>query len=870
MSGMLLGRVLEMSLVGSYSILLVLAVRALLSGCERKYSYWLWLVVFLKLCIPFSIHGRFSLIPGQLSGVGGKTAFDAENGTGNGEGNGAESIAGNGTTEETKSISKEAKGTGKEGAGSGAQNRFQTAAGGEIRGAVFETAGDKLLAGLHALWRNSASVLETIWLAGIAGIFLFNLRHVWRIKKAVAPIYWDSWDAGRRIAEVEGLPAPFLWGMLRPVILLPTGLDSEERKYIAAHEMCHRRRRDPAVKAAVFCVAALHWFNPLVWLAWACFCRDMEISCDEAVLSRAKGNIKKQYARSLLKYAAKQNGYLITPLTFGEPSVKQRIKKVLRFRKRNAPAAAVAGICVLVVALGLIVRPDENGAAQGTLAARLLQHVGLGSEREDIVWQYYVETGEDGTAQAGIYRYDSKSAESTLVAAGSFIRQQEDEAALYVSRREDAYIYFDCVHKEDGRMETNLTGQAVEAEQITAFYADENYILYGAGQYEGSMGLFRGAFYSFDRGSGALTEKKPTDADRFTVVQDHVYYQRYWNQGEGENQLCRADYTFSDEEQVGEELHFILWNPENGSLLVQKGDLPGALVWVDPDGENERVFLEASALSWDTEPYDKLRFQDVRMEGEDIFAVAELWGYREEMQETYGWRDSLIRWASLRIRADGSGFEVLEEGTEEPESGELSADSQVRHREGYQKAELTLAAFHPPLPDATGLQDQERREALAQQAIRELYDLTGFLVESCVYAYAGNGTFWFGKTEDDIDRSRIFYTRTYGEAQGFDAVAYMSFADAGRVWYSDVQQLDVPVNAAGMDNGDLAVWFLERCAVYQGEEIAGTRQMTEADPELIQVLLADGGFYEVKLDRQVNAACDICGPFSAEHAQSPL
>lgn len=695
MSGALLGRIMEMSLVGSYSILLVLAVRLLLKRCERKYSYYLWAIVFLNLCLPFSFHGTFSLIPQQISDfkveeisaagqgaesgfltgtkvvTGGNESFAASEDGGT---KAAATVSDTAAKPDTAAISDAAARL----EVSGEQDQdgsFLKTMSAELK-AVWKTqedsekngAGRKAAESLRVLWLHLAAALEAVWAAGLALILLINLYHIFRTKKAVSPERWENWDARRRIAEIEELPAPFLWGILRPVIMLPAGLSSEERKYIVAHEMCHRRRRDPAVKALAFCIVALHWFNPLVWLAWSCFCRDMEISCDEAVLSRSKKSIKKQYAQSLLKYAAKQNGYLVTPLTFGEPSVKRRIKNVLRFRKQNVVTAAIAGICVLLVVLGLLVRPSGKPTEESPLNASAGEQDDAESETENVRPQYLIETEETGAQGRGIYRYDPESGASELIAAGSYVRVQEDEDYLYAVRWEEDQFFFDSVRKSDGALEKNLTGQAIEAETVTSFYADENHILYAAGRYEGSAGAFDGAFYSYDRKAKVLAEERLTDADGFSVADGHVYYQRYWNQGGAENQLFRADLTLFGAEQVGEGLTFLFWDQEHEELLVQKGEHGELLARVDPDGKNERVLMDASELSWELEQYDKIRFQEVRIEGAEIFATVEQWGYRRENQEQYGGRDSLIRSAGLQIHADKSGFVILE-GQQENEEG---------------------------------------------------------------------------------------------------------------------------------------------------------------------------------------------------------
>ena len=162
---------------------------------------------------------------------------------------------------------------------------------------------------------------------------------------------------------LEGLPGPFLWGVFRPVICLPAGLEEKERRYILEHEECHRKRRDPLVKCLILLVVSFHWFNPAAWIACVLCSRDMEIACDEVVLAAAgmTGRERKAYAASLLKYAARQNRYFFAPPAFGEPPVKSRIKNILRYRKRPGPWFSVAAaVLVLAAAAGLVLRPGEN------------------------------------------------------------------------------------------------------------------------------------------------------------------------------------------------------------------------------------------------------------------------------------------------------------------------------------------------------------------------------------------------------------------------------------------------------------------------------------------------------------------------------
>ncbi len=365
MMGMLFEKVLNMSLVSCYIIAAVIIVRLFLQKCGRKYAYYLWFIVFLNLCVPFSLKGAFSLIPRQVAEF---SITDIVNAVGQGQadiGDGSRDDAVstganpvNTVTHTENDINVMRNSTGND-TGTVPNNTLfvsgSSTAGNNIAGAVHSGTGGNIKN------MTGVSVLPAVWIAGIGVFLLYNLNSIRKLKKQIKAGTRISFDKEERIAEVAGINAPFLWGFFHPVIYLPAGLSEEEKKYITAHENCHKKRGDHFVKIVVFLITIFHWFNPLVWLSYFLFCRDMEISCDEAVLSRADGRINKKYAESLLKYAARQNGYVMAPLTFGEPSVRFRIKNVLHYKKKGVVFSIIGIACVCCVVLGLAFRPAESG-----------------------------------------------------------------------------------------------------------------------------------------------------------------------------------------------------------------------------------------------------------------------------------------------------------------------------------------------------------------------------------------------------------------------------------------------------------------------------------------------------------------------------
>lgn len=139
---------------------------------------------------------------------------------------------------------------------------------------------------------------------------------------------------------------PFVIGVIHPKIYLPSTIMEQEQSYIIQHEQTHIRRYDHIFKILAFLTLAVHWFNPLVWVAFLCCVKDMEMSCDEQVLKELGGEIKGAYSTSLLSLSTGRRIINGSPLAFGEGNIKGRIKNILNFKK---PAAWVIAVSVMLV-----------------------------------------------------------------------------------------------------------------------------------------------------------------------------------------------------------------------------------------------------------------------------------------------------------------------------------------------------------------------------------------------------------------------------------------------------------------------------------------------------------------------------------------
>lgn len=165
----------------------------------------------------------------------------------------------------------------------------------------------------------------------------------------------------QNIYEVENLKTPFVIGFIKPKIYLPVNLGIEERSYILLHEQTHINRKDHIIKIFAFIILSIHWFNPLVWIAFKLNSTDMELSCDERVLKKMSNDLKKPYATSLLSLAVGRNILNGSPIAFGEGNLKERIKNVLNYKKPKFRILIISIVIVTVVGIGLIANPKAVG-----------------------------------------------------------------------------------------------------------------------------------------------------------------------------------------------------------------------------------------------------------------------------------------------------------------------------------------------------------------------------------------------------------------------------------------------------------------------------------------------------------------------------
>lgn len=329
--GKLFITVLNMSLTASYVILLVAIIRMLLRKAPKSLSYALWGVVAFRLIIPFSFDSIYSLMPRNMNSA------PLSYGTIYQQSPQIQSGISSADTSSSSVLSVpaiEAKG-----------NLFQ----------AFVKTG------------------TYIWVIGTIALLAYSIVSIVRIKSQLKGARLIE----ENIFEADNLKTPFLLGIMKPRIYLPLGLNDKERSYILIHEQTHIRRKDHIIKTLAYVILSIHWFNPLVWIAFMLMSMDMELSCDEKVLKEVNEDVKKPYANLLLSLAAPRHIINGNPLAFGEGNVGRRIKNVLNYKKPGFWVIAVSIVIVAAAGIGLMANPKAAAITPSRPEVALDQPVGV-------------------------------------------------------------------------------------------------------------------------------------------------------------------------------------------------------------------------------------------------------------------------------------------------------------------------------------------------------------------------------------------------------------------------------------------------------------------------------------------------------------
>lgn len=310
-------KLVNLSISASWLILAVLVLRVVLKKAPKWVMPLLWGVVALRLVCLFSIESALSLIPS------------------------AETIPSEIVTETREPV------------------LYEQATLDIVTNPTLPSAAEVPVGVSRQQAQVDFNIYSVLWLAGMAALLVHAIVSAGKLKRklATAILLRDN------IYESEFVDSPFVFGVVKPNIYLPMHMDEGTAAYVIAHEHAHLARRDHWWKVLGYLVLALHWFNPLVWVAYILFCRDIELACDEKVVKGLDGAARADYSQALLSCAAPKRAVAACPLAFGEGNIKMRVKSALHYKKPAFWVAAAAVLAVVIVAVCFLTNPrSERGS----------------------------------------------------------------------------------------------------------------------------------------------------------------------------------------------------------------------------------------------------------------------------------------------------------------------------------------------------------------------------------------------------------------------------------------------------------------------------------------------------------------------------
>ncbi len=297
----------DRSIAASWIVLVVLVLRVFFAKAPKWIHVLLWGIVAVRLICPFTIESPVSLIPDShvvLDNV----------------------------------LSVKDIGTEKAITASSMDSYSYT-----DKGALVSS--DK---GYHLI-----AIFTAIWVIGVWGLLVYTMIRYYHLYQQIdtAVLLKDS------IYQSENVDSPFVAGVIRPRIYIPFTVQGQDLQYVLAHEQAHIRRKDHWWKPLGYALLILHWFNPLVWLAYVLLCRDIEQACDEMVIQDMGNSQRADYSQTLLSLSIRQKMITACPLSFGEIGVKERVRSVLQYQKPTVDRIVLSVCACIVVAVCFLTSP---------------------------------------------------------------------------------------------------------------------------------------------------------------------------------------------------------------------------------------------------------------------------------------------------------------------------------------------------------------------------------------------------------------------------------------------------------------------------------------------------------------------------------
>ena len=307
-------KIVNMSISASWLVVAVLILRLVLKKAPKWVNVLLWGIVAVRLICPFSFESALSLIPSAetfpekiISGP----SFDVQTGI------------------------------------TPIDNRIN------------DYLGDRYFEGVTVPTNNGNNVmtiLTIVWIIGILLLATYTVISYWRLHREIdtAVRYKDN------IFQSENVSSPFVLGIINPRIYLPFSMNEQDLEHVVAHEQAHIRRKDHWWKPLGFLLLTIHWFNPLMWLAYVLLCRDIELACDEKVIKGLGNEQRADYTQALVACSVNRRMIAACPLAFGEVGVKERVKSVMNYKKPAFWVIIIAVIVCVGVAVCFLTNPKQD------------------------------------------------------------------------------------------------------------------------------------------------------------------------------------------------------------------------------------------------------------------------------------------------------------------------------------------------------------------------------------------------------------------------------------------------------------------------------------------------------------------------------
>ena len=556
-------KLLNLSISASWLVLAVLVLRLISKRSPKWVNVLLWGIVALRLVLPFSIESALSLIPSA------ETVSPA-----------AVQFAPAPTITSGVSVIDNA-----------------------VNPALSEHFAAAPTASVNPLyvWTEIAG---WVWLIGLGAMLLYALVSYLRLRRRVSV----SLCVRENIYLCDAISSPFILGVVKPRIYLPSGLDEVQRQNVLSHERAHLARRDHWWKPLGFALLAVYWFNPVLWLAYALLCRDIELACDERVIRTMDESAVKTYSTVLLACSMPRKAVITCPLAFGEVGVKERVKNALHYKK---PAfwvvAASVAVCV-VVAVCFLTNPPTDTDAAGL----------VGFHREQVT---YADVTDASGAQPSNVQLTAEETDAVYALLDTLQYKRLGTA----SGMQDCYARLYFISAAGDRCEVMLSEHEMLVNPITDGRK--------ARLYELRSGSAELRDYLLECISASDAEEKPLDEAslREQLINaldsaDAVYFEPYKldsNQSEGPvtdakyvDEICsllRQIEPANDVEWPAKEERFIL---SNASFMLLSGhdaeDLatadyvtmtPRYYILTDRDNERTLIFVHNGGKSYGNENY---------------------------------------------------------------------------------------------------------------------------------------------------------------------------------------------------------------------------------------------------------------------------